>query len=269
MNKKRNFKKTIYILIPIVILVFMCVSFSESLTTHFSPILNRIGKKHIMKSIKDYDSLETTHFTIRYKEGNIDDAIVTAKIAEKYYEDVTNMYNHKPKDKVQMIIYDSTEKMLKNTNLEGDEPPIGVYYSGVIHILEPDKWIDDKENIYNIYEKEGPVVHEFTHLIVDEITKGNYPLWLTEGLALYTEYSMTGFEIGPPFEEEEDMTIKTLSDNFRNLNQQLAYRKSFDIVRDVSNEQGFEKVNTMLNKLGEGRKVNTTMKSVLKIKETN
>lgn len=269
MNKKRNLKKRTYILIPIVILVFMCVSFSELLTTHFSPILNRIGKMYIMKSIKDYDSLEATHFTIRYKKDNVDDAIVTAKIAEKYYKDVTKMYSHKPKDKVEMIIYDDVEQMLKNTNLEGEEPPIGVYYSGIIHILQPDKWISDKENIYNIYEKQGPVVHEFTHLIVDEITRGNYPLWLTEGLALYTEYKMTGFEIGPPLKKENDLTIKTLSNNFQGLDQQLAYRKSFDIVKDVSTDQGFEKFNIMLNRLGEGRKVNKTMESVLKIKETN
>lgn len=267
MNIKRNIKKVKFILIPIILLLFIVTSFSESLITHFTPMLNNIGKNSIIKNLQNYNSLETTHFIVRYKEKNIDDAIITAKIAEKYYKDVTEMYGHNPKHKVDMIIYDNAEEMLKNTNLKEDIPPIGVYYSGIIHILQPEKWIDDEKNLYEIYEQEGPVVHEFAHLIIDEITKGNYPLWLTEGLALYTEYSMTGFEIGPPLEEDDDISIKSLNNDFQAMDQQLAYRKSFDIVKDISEDIGFDKFNIMLSNLGQGKKFNKTVKTLLKMQK--
>ena len=256
-----------YIMIPIMILLFIVTVFRESLITYFNPLFKYAGQKNIMRSIKDYNTLETEHFIIRYKYEDTDEAIVTSKISEKYYANVTDMYGYKPDGKVQVIIYSSGEEMMNNTNLNEEVPPIGVYYSGVIHILDPKEWINDKENLNYIYEKEGPIVHEFAHLIIDDITKGNYPMWLTEGLALYTEYRLTGFEIREPLTEEETVPMKSLYNDFQDLNQEVAYRESFDIVKEISDELGFDRINGILHTLGEGKKANKTIESVLKMQK--
>ena len=39
-------------------------------------------------------------------------------------------------------------------------------------------------------------VHELTHLVVDDLAGGNFPVWFTEGSALYMEYMLLGYEWG-------------------------------------------------------------------------
>jgi hypothetical protein len=44
---------------------------------------------------------------------------------------------------------------------------MGVYYGGVISILEPEKWVGRSHDIAEVFNKEGPVLHELTHYAVD------------------------------------------------------------------------------------------------------
>lgn len=52
-----------------------------------------------------------------------------------------------------------------------------MYWAGVIRILSPQDWIDavNDEERSLIFRKEGPVAHEYIHLLVDYKTAGNTP----------------------------------------------------------------------------------------------
>ena len=43
----------------------------------------------------------------------------------------------------------------------------------------------------------GIIFHEFTHVLIAELTGGNIPTWLNEGLATY--YTVFGHEILSPY----------------------------------------------------------------------
>lgn len=246
------------------ILVILFISSYRYVKVSLYPVIKHIEKNRILSNVEKYNIVDTEHFTIRYNSDDHEAAELTANISEKYYEEVCKMYGYEPKDKVNIVIYDDKKTLLKNTRLNKSTSPIGIYYSGVINVLSPKLWIDDKNDLSKIYEINGPVVHEFAHLIIDEMTNGNYPMWLTEGMALYTEYKTTGFEWSNDNLSHEEVSIEDLDTRFDEIDQSTAYRKSFEVVRSISETWGFNKLKLILDTLGKGSSINGSVKAVLK-----
>lgn len=259
---QKNILKTL--IISILIILFTTTLFREQLLVYFYPIIKSTQKFAITSNVKDYEKIETDNFIIRYDESQSQNALMSLEIAEKYYNDMVKLFRHAPKNKIEMILYKNGDEMMKNTGLNDGSYPIGVYYGGVVHILPPEEWIEDDDNFEEIYEKDGPVVHEIAHYIVDEITNGNYPMWLTEGVALYAEYKITGSEWGKDMNDDY-ISIEDLEERFNELNQEVAYRKSFNIVKNMSDKWGVEKLNNMLYSLGKGNRLNKVTEAVFKV----
>ncbi len=215
-------------------------------------VLRNIPKEIILNNTKDYNETNTKHFIIKYTSSDENLVNLVANTSENYYEDVCSLFKYYPDNKTVVILYEDSEEFLKNSNLQKSKPPMGVYYASTIQILSPKFWTDPDENLEDKFIKEGPMVHEFTHLIVDNITKGNYPLWFTEGLALYSEYVITDYEWGKNIEDNNIYTIDELNNKFNELDQYLAYTQSFRVVKHIVDEYGFEVIDTILQKLSEG-----------------
>ncbi len=248
----------------IAVLTFIFINHFEVLQVSFYPMIKHIEKARMLKYIDGYKTLETEHFIIRYEKEDKKYAKLTGEIADKYYDSICNMYGYHPSTKSDIIIYSNEKDFLENLRFDKNDTPIGVYYSGIINILSPKRWINDSENFKQIYEVNGPVVHEFTHLLIDDITNGNYPMWLTEGLALYTEYKVTGFEWQGYDSANCKITLEDIDKRFDDLDQTAAYRKSFEVVKGISETWGFEKLRNMLGILGEGNNINQTSRAVFK-----
>lgn len=248
-GRKRN---TILLAVAIVSLIGMF--HYEVLKTHVYPILRKGQHELILYKTKDYKVRETKHFLIKYDSEDDEMIDLVAKASEKYYMEVCNMFGYYPKNKTIVIVYDNPEKLMENASLGQGKPPMGVYFASTIQILSPRIWIPEDENIEDIFMNEGPMVHEFTHLLVDDLAKGNYPLWFTEGVALYQEYIQTGYVWGENLSfEENPYTIKQLTKNFHQLDQMLAYKRSFEIVKEMAQTKGFDHLRQILKDLGEGK----------------
>jgi len=252
------------LLLLVLLLIVLSISSYRYVKVSLYPTIKDIEKTRMLRAVKDYQTIDTEHFTIRYSD-DIEIAKLTENIAEKYFDEVCSIFDYEPEEKVDIIIYNDKEALLENTRLNKSSSPMGLYYSGVISVLSPRLWVNNGEDINEVYEMNGPVVHEFTHYIVDEITNGNYPMWLTEGIALYTEYKTTGFEWGEGYSDSQDITIEELNSNFSELDQGLAYRRSFEVVNSISEKWGFDKLNIILDTLGEGSSINSSVRAVLKI----
>lgn len=259
--KNKYFISIVSLVIIISTIIINCYGFFQ---VTFYPIVKHIEKTRILKNVVDYEILETEHFIIRYKREDEKYAKLTGSIGEEYYDEICSMYEYYPSEKSNIILYSSEVDFVENLKLDKNSLPTGVYYSGTINILSPKIWIEDFNKLEEIYEFNGPVLHEFSHLLIDDITNGNYPMWLTEGLALYTEYKTTGFE-WPNNNKVNEITIEDLDKRFDKLDQIMAYRKSFDIVREISEDWGFDKIKSMLNILGTGKNMKRSVKAVLKI----
>lgn len=247
------------------ILVVGILSFfimKEYLQISTYPLVKQYHKNKVLNSLTDYKTINTKHFIIYFKEEEIEIGEVTADIIEKYYEDVCAYFNYYPKGDIPIIIYNRKDDLIETIKLKG-ETPVGVYYSGTINLLSPNVWI--KEGDLDEYRKTSPVVHEFVHLIVDEKTRGNYPLWLTEGIALFIEEQTIGFQWNEGIGQTSTISLKDLNDNFEHIRIEVAYRKSLEIIDYLNSKYEFDNINLLLDNLGIGSSINTSLKKVFKL----
>ncbi|WP_129596305.1 hypothetical protein [Anaerophilus nitritogenes] len=253
---KTRWNVKIIIFIGIIFLLSSLIEYKNVLKVYAYPTLKKVQHELILFKTRDYQVRETDHFIIRYDFD--DDAVIdlVAKASEEYYHQVCDTFSYYPKEKTVVIVYEDPEKLIKNASLKKGEPPMGVYLASTIQILSPNVWVPKDQDIEHVFMNEGPMVHEFTHLIVDDIAKGNYPLWFTEGMALYQEYIQTGYSWGEGLSfDEKEYTMEQLKYDFENLDQMLAYRMSFEVVKEMVQENGFEKLNHILYELGKGEKI--------------
>lgn len=264
MKLKRKARKSIVFVLVIIMTLTVFSLFNLNIKSKFSQLVKAFEKTRILHNVKEYDKLETERFVIRYEDDK-KNAELTAKILSKYYDQVCSMFDYYPEEKVVIIIYNNGEDLVDNTRLKKDTPPLGVYYSGTINILSPKVWLSQNESYEEAFEKNGPVVHEFAHQVVDDITNGNYPIWLTEGIALYVEYKTTGFEWGSEIKNGNDITVEDLTNKFYDIDTGLSYRKSFEVVSSISENWGFDKLKLLLDTLGDGNSMDKSTQKVLKV----
>lgn len=260
-----NMRKVLLYTSMIIIGLFSFFIIKEHIQVSFYPLVRNYQKNKILNSLHDYKSIKTKNFTIYFKEEEQNIGEITGNIIEEHYEEVCSYFNHYPKGDTPIIIYDKEKDLINSIKLKKGIPaPLGVYYSGTINILSPNLWIG-KDNLVEEYKETTPVVHEFTHLIVDEKTNGNYPLWLTEGLALFMEEKTIGFEWKDGIGETSSITLKDLNNDFEHIETEKAYRKSLEIVNHLNSKYRFDNINLLLDNLGMGSNINTSLKKVFKL----
>jgi len=132
--------------------------------------------------------------------------------------------------------------------------PMGVFFAGIINIISPTVWITGTdEEITERFMREGPVIHEMVHFVLDVKTNGNYPLWFTEGVALFYEYKYAAFEWRPDLRYTASHLCATdVSANFRDFCETLSYRKVFDIIMYYIKAHGENGLQEIIAELGRG-----------------
>jgi tetratricopeptide (TPR) repeat protein len=104
----------------------------------------------------------------------------------------------------------------------------------------------------------GVLHHEYTHVVVGELTKGNCPTWLNEGLAEFEgrkEFSPPIAELETAAKTGEFIPFKTLEKSLASLDTRkvaLAYQQSYSIVSFMISTYGMHKVREILVNLGSG-----------------
>lgn len=143
---------------------------------------------------------------------------------------------------------------------------LGVYQADTITLLSPNAWVwEDRDVRLVVFAAQNPLVHEYTHYVLDKRANGNYPNWFSEGLASLVEYRIVGYEW---IENGSSLTDNVyvypdLVTNFHNLsNQALAYRQSLSMVSYLDELQGMEGLNKFINLLGAGNSFGRALQQV-------
>lgn len=200
---------------------------------------------------RHWQELAGEKFILRFQPGDENVAKMVLDTAEEAYGPVNKTLKFDPKEKVPIILYPDTVALNRSFGWAADESAMGVYWAGVIRILSPNYWIEegDKEDRFR---SEGPMSHEYAHFIVDYIAGGNYPRWLTEGIAQRVERKITGFEMALTG-TEEIYDLSQMDEGFDLLpNQSVAYRQSLAMVDFLINEYGEDALDQILQALGKG-----------------
>lgn len=245
-------------LLGILLLAFMV------LTINISPLTVNAGVYGVSSSIeqyrvnlktKDYITETSEHFIYKYTLQDKDILSLVKSETEESYNQLFDVFKNSYNDKVLIIIFPNTKTMNETLKLPQEQKSIGLYYCGFISILSPNEWITDKnkQKFEDAFRSTGPVLHELTHYFVDKRTRGNYPLWFTEGVALYFEKQFTGFEWGKGIKYKiEPYRVDELDNNFLKLDSNYAYRRSYEIILEYVNKKGINNLLNIMDRLGEG-----------------
>jgi tetratricopeptide (TPR) repeat protein len=193
---------------------------------------------------KGYSSM----FVISYDEGTRSDlADDVLDALETAYNRVGYDFSYYPVTRVPVILY--TKKDYRSVTA-GPEWSGGLY-DGKVRLP-----IGGTGKITPMLR--GVLFHEYTHVVVGELTKGNCPTWLNEGLA-ETEGRK---EYNPPMAELENaaktggyIPFTTLEKSLSSLDAKraaLAYQQSYSLVNFMVSAYGMYKVRDILVNLGSG-----------------
>lgn len=246
---KRKF--LIIVLIVLIALFFMVqgTSYNTFKITGYKA-LKTIAYYNNTKVNKGWDLHETNHFIIN-SEGIDSNTIESLGLLfEKSYYLIGEEFDYYPNKKTPIIVYNTMNDFWNHIKPLAGQDIMGLYYMGIIHIISPNAFDMD----LNEYEKNGPILHEYTHKVVDDITSGNIDLWLTEGLALYQEYINYDVEWGEGLIFDEEYTMEELKDNFLFLEPVQAYKQSFEKVKNIYETDKYKFIK-LLSELGKGKEV--------------
>ncbi|AEF95531.1 hypothetical protein Desca_2714 [Desulfotomaculum nigrificans CO-1-SRB] len=225
-------------------------------------------KEKAVWTTRDMETITGQHFIVRYTNGNQKDAELVLATAEQFYGPIAAKYGFSSSRKIPVIVYPSRAELNRNFGWPANESAMGVYWAGVIRVLSPTVWVPDQDplSFQETFKKSGPMAHEFTHLVVDYVTAGNYTRWFTEGMAQYEEYKLTGFEFDEPTASLDQplYSLSQMDRDFDNLpNQPLAYRQSYLAVRYIAEEYGEGALKSILINLARGKNMELALQSVL------
>lgn len=104
----------------------------------------------------------------------------------------------------------------------------------------------------------GTIFHEFTHVLIAQLTRGNVPTWLNEGLAEVEgdkEFRRPGKALAAAARDGGLLSLSTLSGSFAKMTggeAGLAYQQSHSLARFLVSRFGWYAVQEILGQLGEG-----------------
>ncbi len=218
------------------------------------PLVRQAVQIKVNYETRDMAAYETEHFIIKYTEADADMVSMIGQAAEAAYQPVTGALQYVPKGKTLILIHPNKNELRQAFGWSGNESAMGVYWGGTIQLLSPHVWLNGGDSIEEFIHS-GPMVHEYTHLVFDYMTNGNYPRWFTEGLAQYVEYRVNHYEwITAGNRLDSNMyTMEQLDKQFDDLpNQALAYRESLAAVRYIAEVYGEDKLLEVITDLKSG-----------------
>lgn len=111
--------------------------------------------------------------------------------------------------------------------------------------------------------------HEYTHVVVQELTHGNCPTWLNEGLAELEGRKIFNHhmsELGKASKSGDFIPFTSLEGGFTGLGSKeaaLSYQQSYSLVNFMVTAYGWPKVTEILQHLGSGMKIAAAMKKAM------
>lgn len=225
------------------------------------PLVRQAMQVKVDYETRQMTVMETEHFRIKYTIVDADMIPMISEAAEAAYIPVTREFDYAPPGKTLILVQPNKNELRKAFGWSGNESAMGVYWGGVIQLLSPHEWLTDGASVQDFIHS-GPLVHEYTHLVFDYITNGNYPRWFTEGLAQYSEYRVNDYQWRTTTNQLDNKlyTMAELDHNFDNLpDQSLAYRESLAAVRYIAEVYGEGKLQDIINGLKMGQSMETVL----------
>lgn len=215
-----------------------------------STMLARLTREQAVQA--NFQETGTRHFLIQFEGGeNRDAAYQVLDLLELAYRDVGQALSYFPAREITAILY-SQEQFRDITHTPDWTKGV---YDGKIRLP-----VGGAEHDRPLLAK--VLYHEYTHVIVHELTGNRVPTWLNEGLAVYCEGLATGNldghrdgarETTEPLPDGQLIPLASLHGSFLGFSEtqaSLAYRESYDATRFLIDRYGLYRVKDLFQSLG-------------------
>jgi len=223
----------------------------------------------------DWYTMESEHFLVHFQEGNDRSAQVVSRIAEEIYGPITELYEHKPDEKVSIVLKDRED-----------------YSNGAAYFFDNkiDIWVPALDAPLRGTHSwmRNVITHEFTHIIQIQVglkrerrtpatylqwlsyekvrrpdvlygfpngiaslpfASLNIPAWLAEGTAQFQRKELSYDK----WDAHRDMILRNrvLSNSYFNLPEMGTFASKTSIERETVYNQGFAFTSYMADRFGE------------------
>jgi len=254
--------KGIVLVLVFILLITLLISKNSQSLMRFM-----VGQEVNLKTAS-FNQYQSEHYDIKYT--SIDEPYVklVAGVAEEAYDTVSSMFGMEPVGRTVIVVYPDSSSLARSFGWDKDANAMGIYWAGSIRILSPREWLGEQDmQLY--FAREGPMVHEFAHLMVDEMSGGNYNRWWTEGVAQYVEKKVTGFEFSSPGNQKvEYYQLKQLAKRFDEMDQSIAYWESLQAAEYIADRYGEASLFSITRQLGQGKSLEQAIENTLAIPYT-
>ncbi len=195
----------------------------------------------------DFERLSQAYFDIRYTESierskgfDVRDDLLEAR------RSVGSDFQHWPKYKLIVLLYGADQFRTMRT---GTPDWLAGQYDGKIRVPLPGQGLDRAA-------VKRTLIHEYTHAVIHDLTKGQLPVWLNEGLAEYEAWKAqqpAWSALRQALKDDRLIPWAQLSSNFSmSLSTEtvtLAYEQSHSIVRYLVERYGFWRMRRLIKAL--------------------
>jgi hypothetical protein len=216
---------------------------------------------------REWPYIESERFVVRFTGADRELAGLIAKEAETAAAKVADVLPHQlAADKPWLVIVPDQATMKKAFGWGEGSGALGVYLADTVKVLSPRawKWLPAKDR-FKAFAAEGPLVHEYTHFVLDLRAGGNYTYWFSEGLAQLAEFKINGYEwLEADSSLGRGIFASTALDRALNRpeTQARAYRQALSLVTYLEIRQGPEGLNRFIDVLGLGTPFDQALREV-------
>lgn len=205
-----------------------------------------------------FQANNTGHFRLKF-DGTANAAVssVVSAILEEAYSKIGADFHYYPPDPVIVILYAQDQFR----SVSGSPDWSRGVYDGKIRI--PVGGVNERSG-----ELEDVIYHEYTHVVVQQMTRGRCPTWLNEGLAQYEETSADGGKraLLAALKRHGVVSLAGLEGSFMKLPEneaQIAYAQGYAAVLYIAESYSFYHVRSILDQIGAGKTAQEAVKDVL------
>ncbi len=179
----------------------------------------------------------------------------TATILEQTHNKAQKLFNYSPNRVIPVIIYDKTWQFTRATR----QPYyIGAIYDGTIKMQHPQ--ILANRNILK-----SSLTHEYTHAVLDKLSRGNIPLWLNEGISVYVAGQKPTSSYKKKIRSLKELD-QLLTNRKSRAKMTFAYALSRKTVTYIIKQYSWKTILQLLQQLREDSRIEIAVNKVLKMK---
>lgn len=272
------------------LLLLLALFFTMGLQAQTNPEFYDYSYNHLQ-----WYTIESEHFMVHFQEGNSRSAQVVSRIAEEIYDPITELYQHEPDSKVNIVLkdredYSNGAAYFFDNKIDIWVPSLDTPLRGThnwmrnvithefVHIVQIQAAMKRERKVpvlylqWLSYEKvrRPDVLYGFPNGIISmPFASINVPAWLAEGTAQYQTKDIKYDR----WDAHRDMILRTriMSDTYFSLKEMGTFSSKTSIERETVYNQGFAFVIYLAERFGDDvlRKISENLgeKNVFTVEE--